>query len=30
MAKLLREYNETPGYMRDTCLLMQDDFKASY
>ena len=25
----LREWPKTPGYLRDTCLLMQDDFKAS-
>ena len=24
----LKEWNKTPGYLRDTCLLMQDDFKA--
>lgn len=24
----LKEWNRTPGYLRDTCLLMQDDFKA--
>ncbi len=25
----LREWPKTPGYLRDTCLLMQDDFKAA-
>ena len=25
----LKEWPKTPGYLRDTCLLMQDDFKAS-
>ena len=25
----LKEWSKTPGYLRDTCLLMQDDFKAS-
>ena len=24
----LKEWNKMPGYLRDTCLLMQDDFKA--
>ena len=24
----LKEWDRTPGYLRDTCLLMQDDFKA--
>ena len=24
----LKEWSKTPGYLRDTCLLMQDDFKA--
>ncbi len=24
----LKEWNRMPGYLRDTCLLMQDDFKA--
>ena len=24
----LKEWPKTPGYLRDTCLLMQDDFKA--
>ncbi len=25
----LRQWPKTPGYLRDTCLLMQDDFKAA-
>ena len=25
----LKEWPKTPGYLRDTCLLMQDDFKAA-
>jgi fido (protein-threonine AMPylation protein) len=25
----LKEWDKIPGYLRDTCLLMQDDFKAS-
>ena len=25
----LKEWDKMPGYLRDTCLLMQDDFKAS-
>ncbi len=25
----LKEWDKTPGYLRDTCLLMQDDFKAA-
>ena len=25
----LKEWPKTPGYLRDTCLLMQDDFKAT-
>ena len=24
----LKEWDKFPGYLRDTCLLMQDDFKA--
>ena len=24
----LKEWDKMPGYLRDTCLLMQDDFKA--
>ena len=24
----LKEWDKLPGYLRDTCLLMQDDFKA--
>jgi hypothetical protein len=24
----IREWDRMPGYLRDTCLLMQDDFKA--
>jgi len=25
----LKEWPKTPGYLRDTCLLMQDDFQAA-